>query len=222
MRLSQVTRELRDFKADGRLPLQSGVVGPVATTATDDVIVWRVDEAEAAHEPAAMADVIDAVTKDATSQARYDALAAKVGEIADEARKDGIDAIAKKYGATVEPARGVHLADPAVLRQYGIRFPGSMPKAGQDLDAIRAVVAKAVSLPTDGPVSVIPVPDRTLAVAVPAKLSVIVAQINDVKPHGWRGVPSKESVIQQALYEILGDFAEVERIFNIITQQSEY
>jgi hypothetical protein len=182
MRLSQVTRELRDFKADGRLPLQSGVVGPVATTATDDVIVWRVDEAEAAHEPAAMADVIDAVTKDATSQARYDALAAKVGEIADEARKDGIDAVAKKYGATVEPARGVHLADPAVLRQYGLRFPGSMPKAGQDLDAIRAVVAKAVSLPTDTPVSVIPAPDRTVAVAVPSKLSVIVARINDVKP----------------------------------------
>lgn len=182
MRLSQVMRELRDFKADGRLPLQSGVVGPVATTANDDVIVWRIDEAEAAHEPAAMADVIDAVTKDANSQARYDALAAKVGEIADEARKDGIDAIAKKYGTTVEAARGVHLADPAVLRQYGIRFPGSMPKAGQDLDAIRAVVAKAVSLPTDAPVSVIPAPDRTLAVAVPSKLSVIVARINDVKP----------------------------------------
>ena len=26
------------------------MVGPVATTATDDVIVWRVDEAEAARE----------------------------------------------------------------------------------------------------------------------------------------------------------------------------
>jgi type I restriction enzyme R subunit len=47
-------------------------------------------------------------------------------------------------------------------------------------------------------------------------------KIKDVKPHGWRGVTSKENVIQQALYEILGDFAEVERIFNIITQQSEY
>ena len=182
MRLSQLMRELRDFKADGRLPLQSGVVGPIATTANDDVIVWRADEAEAAHEPASMAEVIDAVTKDATSQARYDALAAKVGEIADEARKDGIDAVAKKYGATVEPARGVHLADPAVLRQYGLRFPGTMPKAGQDLDAIRAVVAKAVSLPADVPVSVIPAPDRTLAVAVPSKLAVIVARINEVKP----------------------------------------
>jgi type I restriction enzyme R subunit len=57
--------------------------------------------------------------------------------------------------------------------------------------------------------------NEALALAIDKK-------INDVKPHGWRGVPSKESVIQQALYEILGDFAEVERIFNIITQQSEY
>ena len=182
MRISQAMRELRDFKADGRLPLQSGVVGPVSTTANDDVIVWRMDEAEAAHEPASMAEVIDAVTKDATSQARYDALAAKVDELAEEARKDGIDAVAKKYGATVESAPSVHLADPAVLRQYGIRFPGSMPKAGQDLDAIRAVVAKAVSLPADGPVSVIPAPDRTMAVAVPSKLAVVIARINDVKP----------------------------------------
>lgn len=182
MRISQAVRELRDFKADGRLPLQSGVVGPVATTANDDVIVWRVDEAEAAHDPASMAEVIDAVTKDATSQARYDALAAKVAEIEAEARRDGIDAVARKYGATVEPAPSVHLADPAVLRQYGIRFPGSMPKAGQDIDAIRAVVAKAVALPAGGPVSVIPAADRTLAVAVPSKLSVIVARINDVKP----------------------------------------
>jgi type I restriction enzyme R subunit len=57
--------------------------------------------------------------------------------------------------------------------------------------------------------------NEALALAIDKK-------IKDVKPHGWRGVPSKESVIQQALYEILGDFAEVERIFNIITQQSEY
>jgi type I restriction enzyme R subunit len=57
--------------------------------------------------------------------------------------------------------------------------------------------------------------NEALALAIDKK-------IKDVKPHGWRGVTSKENVIQQALYEILGDFAEVERIFNIITQQSEY
>jgi type I restriction enzyme R subunit len=47
-------------------------------------------------------------------------------------------------------------------------------------------------------------------------------KIKEVRPHGWRGVPAKESVIQFALYELLNDVAEVERIFAIIKQQSEY
>ncbi len=47
-------------------------------------------------------------------------------------------------------------------------------------------------------------------------------KIKEVRPHGWRGVPAKESVIQFALYELLNDVAEVERLFAIIKQQAEY
>jgi hypothetical protein len=182
MRISQVVGELRDLKADGRLPVQAGVLGPIASTPTDDVLVWRVTEAEASRDPGSMAEVLDAVTKDATAQARYDALAARVPELTDLARTDGIDGVSRKYGTSLQSAPSVHLADPAVLRQYGIRFPGSMPVAGQDVDAIRAVVAKALALPTDRPVSALPEADRVIAVAVPAKLAVIVARVNDVKP----------------------------------------
>jgi hypothetical protein len=182
MRISQVVAEMRDLKADGRLPVQAGVVGPVAVTPTDDVVIWRVNEAERTHEPASMAEVLDAVTKDATTQARYEALAAKVPEIEAMARTEGVDAVARTYGTTSQAAPSVHLADPAVLRQYGIRFPGSMPVAGQDVDAIRAVVAKALSLPTDRPASALPDADRVITVAVPSKLAVIVARVTDVKP----------------------------------------
>jgi len=42
------------------------------------------------------------------------------------------------------------------------------------------------------------------------------------RPDGWRGVQSKENVIKAALYRILPDEDEVERIFLIIRQQSEY
>lgn len=47
-------------------------------------------------------------------------------------------------------------------------------------------------------------------------------KVKEVRPHGWRCVPAKESVIQFALYELLKDVAEVERIFAIIKQQAEY
>lgn len=42
------------------------------------------------------------------------------------------------------------------------------------------------------------------------------------RPDGWRGVQSKENVIKAAVYGILRDEDEVERIFLIIRQQTEY
>ena len=182
MRLGELMKELRDFNKDGRLPVQSGVIGAVVKTPNDDLIIWRITEAQAAHEPSSMDEVRDAVLRDATAQARYDALVLKAAQIGEEAKKDGLDAVAKTYGSSVEKAPSVHLADPAVLRQYGIRFPGTMPKAGQDLDAIRAVLAKAVSLPTANPINTLPDADRTLVVPVPTKLTLMVVRINDVKP----------------------------------------
>ncbi len=43
-----------------------------------------------------------------------------------------------------------------------------------------------------------------------------------VKPDGWRGNEPRENMIKAALYEILKDFDEVERIFTIIKKQGEY
>ncbi|HRF16800.1 MAG TPA: hypothetical protein PK977_01480, partial [Chitinophagaceae bacterium] len=43
-----------------------------------------------------------------------------------------------------------------------------------------------------------------------------------VKPDGWRGNEPRENAIKAALYEILQDFGEVERIFDIVKQQREY
>ena len=42
------------------------------------------------------------------------------------------------------------------------------------------------------------------------------------RPDSWRGVQTREQVIKQALYGVLQDVAEVERIFLIIKQQREY
>lgn len=46
--------------------------------------------------------------------------------------------------------------------------------------------------------------------------------VKQVRPDGWRGVQAREQVIKQALYELLRDVAEVERIFPIIKAQKEY
>jgi len=46
--------------------------------------------------------------------------------------------------------------------------------------------------------------------------------VKKVRPDGWRGVQAREQVIKAALYGILQDVAEVERVFLIIKAQKEY
>lgn len=46
--------------------------------------------------------------------------------------------------------------------------------------------------------------------------------VKHIRPDGWRGVTPKENVIKAALYGILQNGDEVERIFLIIRQQTEY
>jgi type I restriction enzyme R subunit len=48
------------------------------------------------------------------------------------------------------------------------------------------------------------------------------ATVKRVRPDDWRGVERRELVIKQALFGILQDVAEVERIFLIIRAQKEY
>ncbi|MEK6627188.1 MAG: HsdR family type I site-specific deoxyribonuclease [Bdellovibrionota bacterium] len=47
-------------------------------------------------------------------------------------------------------------------------------------------------------------------------------RVKQVRPDAWRGVQAREQVIKAALYEILQDESEVERVFLIIRAQREY
>jgi type I restriction enzyme R subunit len=46
--------------------------------------------------------------------------------------------------------------------------------------------------------------------------------VKKTRPDAWRGVQAREQVIKAALYGVLQDVAEVERIFLIIKAQGEY
>lgn len=46
--------------------------------------------------------------------------------------------------------------------------------------------------------------------------------VKDKSPDGWRGVQAREQVVKRALYDVLKDIDEVERIFTIIKAQKEY
>ncbi len=47
-------------------------------------------------------------------------------------------------------------------------------------------------------------------------------EVRETRPDSWRGVETRERVIKKALFDILQDEAEVERIFKIVEAQGEY
>jgi hypothetical protein len=204
MRIAAAIRAMREFDPESRIPVQPGVVGPVAPTPTDDLFIWRVTETDPSHDPASLDEVRDAVMQDAVSEMRYEKLAAMTDQLAARAAEGGLDDVAKEWGTTVEKAIGVHLADMQMLGSYGIRFAGSLPKAGQDPEAIKAVVRKAVALPTDRPLDTLPQADRIVVVPVPGKFSVLVVRLSKVTTvflEDYRGLAARGVLAQAAMQD---------------------
>ena len=46
--------------------------------------------------------------------------------------------------------------------------------------------------------------------------------VREVRHDGWRGVQAREQAIKRGLFDVLKDVDEVERIFLIVKQQTEY
>ena len=46
--------------------------------------------------------------------------------------------------------------------------------------------------------------------------------VKQARPDGWRGVHAREQVVKRAMYGVLQDVEQVEKLFPIIKQQQEY
>jgi type I restriction enzyme R subunit len=100
------------------------------------------------------------------------------------------------------------------------------PEALKKSPALRALYnnlkGTGRTLAQAGHVSAPPAGDSVSGDPVLDKALKIDATVKKVRPDGWRDVQTREQKIKQALYNILGDGDEVERIFPIIKAQSEY
>jgi type I restriction enzyme R subunit len=46
--------------------------------------------------------------------------------------------------------------------------------------------------------------------------------VKAARPDSWRGFQAREQIVKQAIYSVVEDIGEVERLFLIIKAQSEY
>ena len=100
---------------------------------------------------------------------------------------------------------------PSVLDSNGKRALYSNLKS----DAMETIAAN-VMLKENAPEYVTKV-DPYLAIALR-----IDEAVKANRPDGWRGVQAKEQIVKQAIYSVIGNIEETERLFLIIKAQSDY
>ncbi|GDY06033.1 hypothetical protein LBMAG51_08200 [Phycisphaerae bacterium] len=186
----QLVEALREFNAKTTLIAQSGVTSPVLQNAVGDLFVFRVTAVEASHAPAAIDIVRDALIADVNRLHRYEKLVGMTSEIQREALDQGLGAVATTYGTSVEQYRDLRQGEKQFL-QYGMKFPGQLPILGSDAAVVKAVVEKAMSLPTGGTqITDMPLSERTLVIPAPEKLSMVVVRIDSITQMNRGEIPA--------------------------------
>lgn len=134
----------------------------------------------------------------------------KMSELLDEiiaarkAKAIAYEELLKRYADLVKKVEAGHSEDtPAQLNTPGRRALYNNLRGGL--------------LPAGANVAADPAAARALDLALR-----IDAAVRQVRPDGWRGVQAREQVIKGALFGILQDMDEVERMFLIVKAQVEY
>lgn len=126
-----------------------------------------------------------------------------------------------------------HLLDPAYFEKMSLLLNELIKRRKEKaieytayLKEIAALAAKVAAGEADNTPDIINTPakrslyhnlDNNVVLAIQIDTAVRVS-----KSDGWRGNTAKENQIKKAIWEIVNDVNEVERIFNIVGQQSEY
>ena len=126
-----------------------------------------------------------------------------------------------------------HLIDPAFFEEMSILLNELIKERKANavdyeeyLKKIAAIAAKVQSgIKTATPPSLKTAAQRALYNNL-GKNETLALQIHDsiveYKPNGWRGIDTREKVVKQAIYKVLKNVDETERIFEIVKNQSEY
>ena len=197
----QLVEALREFGAKTTLIAQIGVTSPVLQDAAGDLFVFRVTDVEASHAPTSVDIVRDALIADVNRLHRYEKLVGMTSEIQREALDQGLGAVATTYGTSVQQYRDLRQGEKQFL-QYGMKFPGQLPILGSDAAVVKAVVEKAMSLPTGGTqITDMPVSDRTLVIPAPEKLAMVVVRIDGISQMNRGEIP--ELVMNQRFRSVV-------------------
>ena len=184
----QMVQALRELGGKPTLIAQVGVVSPVLANDAGDLFAFRATAVEPSAAPASIDSVRDSLVADVTRLNRFDKLLGMTSEIQREAVDKGLAAVAATYGVSVQPFNDLRQSDKQFL-QYGLKLPGQLAGIGSDAATAKAIVERAMSLPSARLIAELPVGERTLVLPVPEKLAVVVVRIDRITPMNQGDLP---------------------------------
>ncbi len=180
VKVQQLAAALKEFGGSPTLPTQRGVAFPtLAEPVSRDLFVVRATDAQAARAATAVDEVRADLEADLKRVAVYDILATRLDALRQTAATEGLGAVGVAYGAVSQPFQALSEVNTQFL-QFGMRMGMAIPGLGNDETAMSALVKAAMALPTDKPVADAPALDRTVVVALPDRLAVMVAQLRGI------------------------------------------
>jgi type I restriction enzyme R subunit len=148
-----------------------------------------------------------------TDPAYYEKLSAQLQVIIAQRKTEALkyEEYLQKIAALIQQLQAGHAPEtPAALDTPGKRalYNNLLPKTAPESDDTPVSEEPEAYIATSG-----------AALDLALRLDEAVKQ---VRPDGWRGIQAREQVIKRALYDILRDVAQVERLFLVVKAQTEY
>lgn len=175
-RVHELLEVTREFGGSPTMLIQKGVAGPPMTLLplggnVGDLIFFRVVDANPAHAPASIDEVADTVRNDLLRELRFAKLQSDIPAIEQMAVSEGLGAVAAKFGTSVQ-----------FMPRISEGAPVNIPGVGQDPEAVKAILARAMLLPKTTPVADVPDADRTFVVESPARLVILAVRLTSLRP----------------------------------------
>jgi len=168
--LTALVMAAKEFGGDDTIPMQRGLAGPPLEGDDGSIYFFRVTDTDPSRAPRSIDEVRDAVVADLGKLDAYQHLSESTAVIEIQARELGLLSIAMAYDTVVEPTRSLS------------RAGSTLPKIGQQEQAVELIVEHARSLPANTAIDELAEEHRTFVLPIDDRLALLVVRLTSQRP----------------------------------------
>lgn len=187
VRAAQLIQAIREFGGDPAVIAQTGVAGPPLHDRDGTIVFYRVTDVDPARPPHDVTEVRDEVVRDLRLMADYERLKAMASSLKEEAKQQGLLAVALTRDVEVPAPTRVHLDSMPLLEfqlqnNFQLERASSLPVVGQHDPVIGQIVDFAMALDDTRSLFELPLEDRTMLIPVDDHMTLLLVELITQEP----------------------------------------